>query len=107
MKSHYIRKIEFQTSLYRKKFFTLLQFLVYAQTLDYEIDSLKSTRYRLVRFRVQDFLRYTGEIYNYYQLKKLLDFFNELQINSLIKFFSDTQYRILVRISQVKLEKGK
>ena len=69
LKSHYIRKIDYQTSLDRKNFFTLLQFLVYAQTLDYEIDSLKSTRYRLVRFRVQDFLRYTGETYNYCQLK--------------------------------------
>lgn len=80
LKSHYIRKIESQTSLDRKKFFTLLQFLVYAQTLDYEMDSLKSSRYRLVRFRVQDFLRYTGETYNYYQLKKFLEFFDELQI---------------------------
>lgn len=107
LKSHYIRKIDYQTSLDRKKFFTLLQFLVYVQTLDYEVDSLKSTRYRLVRFRVQDFLRYTGETYNYYQLKKLLDFFDELQINSLIKFFSDTQYRSLVTIPEVKLEKGR
>ena len=87
MKSHYIRKIDSQTSLDRKKFFTLLQFLVYAQTLDYQIDSLKSTRYRLVTFRVQDFLRYTGETHNYYQLKKLLEFFDELQTNSLILDF--------------------
>ena len=55
MKSHYIRKIDSQTSLDRKKFFTLLQFLIYAQTLNYKIDFLKSTRYRLVRFRVQVF----------------------------------------------------
>ena len=99
--------MDYQTSLDRKKFFTLLRFLVYAQTLDYEIDSLKSTCYPLVRFRVQDFLRYTGETYNYYQLKKLLEFFDELQTNSLIKFFSDTQYRSLVTIPEVKLEKEK
>ena len=89
------------------KSFILLQFLVYAQTLNYEIDYLKSTRYRLIRFRVQDFLRYTGEAYNYYQLKKLVEFFEELQINSLIKFFSDTQYRSLVTIPEVQLEKEK
>ena len=79
--------------------------MVYAQTLDYEIDSLKSTRFSLVRFRVQDFLRYTGETYNYYQLKKLVEFFDEFQTNSLIKFFSDTQYCILVIIPEVKLDK--
>ena len=89
------------------KSFILLQFLVYAQTLNYEIDSLKSTRYRLIRFRVQDFLRYIGEAYNYYQLKKLVEFFEELQINSLIKFFSDTKYRSLVTIPEVQLEKEK
>ena len=99
--------MDYQTSLDRKKFFTLLRFLVYAQTLDYEIDSLKSTCYCLVRFQVQDFLRYTGETYNYYQLKKLLEFFDELQTNSLIKFFSDTQYRSLVTILEVALTKRK
>ena len=104
-KSHYLRRVDFQID--RKRFFTLLQFLVYAQTLDYEIDSLKSTRYRLVKFRVQDFLRYIGESYNYYQLKKLLIFFDELQTNSLIKFFSDSYYRSLVTIPEVILEKEK
>ena len=48
-----------------------------------------------------------GETYNYFQLKKLLDFFDELQINSLIKFFSDIPYRSLVTIPEVKLEKEK
>jgi hypothetical protein len=78
-------------------------FLVYAQNLDYEIDSLGSTYYRRVIFRVQDFLKYKKESDNYYQVK----FFDELQTNSLIKFFSDTQYRSLVTIPEVKLDKGK
>jgi hypothetical protein len=107
LKSHYIRKMDSHKSLDRKNFFTLLRFLVYAQTLDYEIDSLKSTRYRLVRLRVKDFLKYTGETLNYYQLRKLVTFFDELQTNSLIKFFSDTKYRSLVTIPEVKLEKEK
>ena len=81
--------------------------MVYAQTLDYKIDSLKSARYCRARCQVQDFLRYTKKTYDYYQLKKLVKFFNELQINSLIKFFSDTQYCSLVTISGVKLEKEK
>jgi len=49
-----------------------LQFLVYAQTLNYRSDSLGTTRYRLVQFRVRDFLKYKKESSNYFQLKKLI-----------------------------------
>ena len=84
-----------------------MQFLVYAQTLNYKIDSLGTTSYRLVQFRVQDFLKYTKLSSNYYQLKKLIEFFDELQTNSLIKFFSNQKYRSLVTIPEVNLQKGK
>ena len=66
-----------------------MQFLVYAQTLNYKIDSLGTTSYRLVQFRVQNFLKYRKLSSNYYQLKKLIEFFDELQTNSLIKFYSN------------------
>jgi len=84
--------------------------LVYAQNLDYEIGFLGTTSYRLVVFRVQDFLKYqnsTVKSTNYYQLKKLIDFFDELQTNSLIKSFTDREYRSLVTIPEVKLQKLK
>ena len=44
---------------------------------------------------------------NYYQLKKLIEFFDELQTNSLTKFFSNQKYRSLVTIPEVNLQKGK
>jgi hypothetical protein len=78
--------------------------------LDYEIGFLGTTSYRLVVFRVQDFLKYqnsTVKSTNYYQLKKLIDFFDELQTNSLIKSFTDREYRSLVTIPEVKLQKLK
>jgi hypothetical protein len=68
----------------RKKFFTLLQFLVSAQTLDSKPGSLGLTSYRQVVFQVHDFLKYTKQSQNHYQLKKLVGFFNQLQENSLI-----------------------
>lgn len=71
----------------------LLQFLNYAQNLYYERGALGSTTYRQVIFQVKDFLEYQKKSNNYYQLKKLIDFFDELQINLLIKFFSDKKYR--------------
>lgn len=82
LKLDYIQPNSLKIANDRKKFFTLLQFLVYAQSLDYEMGSLGSIVYRQVFFRVQDFLKYTNESNNYYQLKKLKDFFEELQENS-------------------------
>lgn len=107
LKIDYIRSGSFQNNTDSYKFCTLLQFLVYVQTLNYKIDSLGTTSYRLVQFRVQDFLKYTKLSSNYYQLKKLIEFFDELQTNSLIKFFSNQKYRSLVTIPEVNLQKGK
>ena len=107
LKVDYLRSGSFQNNTDPYKFCTLLQFLVYAQTLNYKIDSLGTTSYRLVQFRVQDFLKYTKLSSNYHQLKKLIEFFDELQTNSLIKFFSNQKYRSLVTIPEVNLQKGK
>lgn len=86
-------------------FLTLLQFLTYVQNLDYQTDSLGTTYYRKVNFRIQDFWNYKKESNNYYQLKKVLLFFEQLQKNSLVKIFSDTNYRSLVTIPEVNLRK--
>ena len=75
--------------------------------MDYEIDSLGSTRYRKVTFQIKHFLNYKNESNNYYQLKKALQFFDELQANSLIKYFTDKKYRSLVTILEVTLQKKK
>ena len=56
---------------------------------------------------MKDFLEYQKKSNNYYQLKKLIEFFDELQTNSLIKFFSDKEYRSLVTIPEVVLTKDK
>jgi hypothetical protein len=58
LKVDYLRCGSFQDDIDPYKFCTLLQFLVYAQTLNYKSDSLGNTSYRLVQFRVQDFLKY-------------------------------------------------
>jgi hypothetical protein len=55
LKTDYVRKMDFTTYTNRQQFFTLLQFLVYAQNLEYQADSLGSTDYRCVSFQVRDF----------------------------------------------------
>lgn len=103
----YLSPINSSSDIDCKNFFNFLQFIVYAENLDYEPDSLGSTKYRRVVFSVQDFLKYKKESDNYYQLNKLLKFFNELQNDSVSRFFSDNQYRSLISIPEVNLEKGK
>ena len=108
LNSHYMETKSFQSFTERKTFFSFLQFLVYTQNLGFTRDYLGFTSYRRVVFRVQDFLKYqkpTVKFTNYYQLKKLIDFFDELQGNSLIKSFTDNAYRSLVTIPEIKLEK--
>ena len=60
---------------------------------------------------MKDFLEYQKKSKNYYQLKKLIEFFDELQTNSqtnsFIQFLSDKEYRSLVTIPEVALTKGK
>lgn len=106
-KYHYVSKIEFFHEMDRKNFYTFLQFLVYIQTLEYEIDSLETTYYRKITFRVKDFLNYQEVSYNYYQLKSLLEFFHRVQSNSFIRFYSDTEYHSLVTIPKLKISKDK
>jgi hypothetical protein len=110
LNSHYIETKSFQAFTDRKKFFSFLQFLIYAQNLDFITDYLGDTPYRRVIFRVQDFLKFQNrnvQSTNYYQLKKLIDFFEELQKNSLIQSFTDSEYRSLVTIPEVELKKSK
>ena len=61
----------------------------------------------MVQFRVQYSLEYTKLSPDYYQLKKLIEFFDELRTNSLIKVFNNQKYRSLVIIPEVNIQKGK
>ena len=108
--SHYLDPNSFHAFTDRKHFFSLLQFLMYAQNLDFTADSLGTTSYRQVVFRLQDFFQYqnpTLKSTNYYQFKKIRDFFIQLQTNSLIQSFTDSEYRSLVTIPEVQLQKSK
>lgn len=56
-----------------KKFVMLLQFLTYAQQLDFKIDFLGDTSCRTVHFRIDHFLKFQNPILkstSYYKLKK-------------------------------------
>ena len=107
LKTDYMVTKNFSKLSERRHFWNLLQFLVYVQELSYQTDYLGDIQYRQVTFPVQHFLEYKKESNNYYQVKKILQFFDELQTNSMIKFFTNNYYRSLVTIPDVKLFPGK
>ncbi len=96
----------------RKKFLMLLQFLAYAQSLPFKTEYLGSTSYRQVQvsFRIDNFLKFENppaKSINYYQLKKVRQFFEELQDETFITSFSRTEFQRLVIIPKFKITKSK
>ena len=84
-----------------RKFVMLIQFLNYAQHLDFEIKYIDQISYRVV----QDFLRFQNKYNNQYQLTKVKEFFEEVQTGILITSFSDNYFQSLVAIPLVKFQK--
>jgi len=107
LKVEYLQTQDFKKESDRKSFFIFLQFIVFAETLDYEKYYLKTTPYRIVSFQVRDFLKYTGESTHSYQLSRMRKLLTDLQLNSVIRFFSESYYRSLVTIPEVVLYRGK
>jgi hypothetical protein len=78
-----------------KKFVMLLQFLTYAQPLDFKTDFLDNTPYRMVNFRIDHFLKFqnpTVKSTSYYKLKKARLFFEEFQNGTFLISFSNTKF---------------
>lgn len=88
-----------------RKFVMLIQFLNYAQHLDFEIKYIDQISYRVVGFRLQDFLRFQNKYNNQYQLTKVKEFFEEVQTGILLTSFSDNYFQSLVAIPLVKFHK--
>jgi hypothetical protein len=59
-----------------------LQFIVYARGLEYKTDSLGSTAYRKVVFKLRDFLEFQDpsvKLTNHYRLTKIKEFFQHFR----------------------------
>jgi len=61
-----------------RNFVMLIQFLNYAQNLDFEVKYIDQIPYRVVVFRLQDFLQVKNKSKNQYQLVKVKKFINKL-----------------------------
>lgn len=92
----------------KKKLIRFLHFLVYAKELDYKVESLGSTSYRCVTFRLSEFLRLQKpnlKEVNTHQVDKFRKFFKELQTGFLVSLFSNERFQSLVSVPKVELWK--
>jgi hypothetical protein len=88
-----------------RNFVALIQFLNYVQNLDFEIKYIDQIPYRVVVFRLQDFLQLQNKSNNQYQLVKVKHFLKELQTGILLTSFSDIHFQSLVAVPLVKFTK--
>jgi hypothetical protein len=111
--SDYIN-IELETifgSFEPKKFIMFLKFLKFTTSLDYKTEIFDGDSYRIIIFRVKDFLDVSHSHYNsqneYYKMQKTKDFLRDLQQNLLVKCFTDDYFKSLVTIPKLELYKCK
>ena len=94
-----------------KKFIMFLKFLKFTTSLDYKTEIFDGDSYRIIIFRVKDFLDVSHSHYNsqneYYKMQKTKDFLRDLQQNLLVKCFTDDYFKSLVTIPKLELYKCK
>ena len=107
-KMDYINKIDNIND--QKKVVQFLKFLIYAKDLYYVTESLGSTRYRCVSFRVQDFFRFqqpNSQKGSKYQIQKMKEFFEEFETGFFLSLFRDHKFQKLISIPKVEFWREK
>ena len=91
----YVKNIYFDELENQEFFYRLFQLLSYIKIRESSVDWISNERYRIISFRVSEFLEFTGkEKTNYYQIRKLVDFLESLQsLPPIRQYFSDGGFR--------------
>jgi hypothetical protein len=91
----YIKNISFDELENQEFFYRLFQLLSYIKILESSVNWISNESYRIISFRVSDFLEFTGkEKTNYYQIRKLVGFLESLQsLPPIRQYFSDGGFR--------------
>jgi len=87
----YVKNISFDELENQEFFYKLFQLLSYIKTLKSSVNWISNESYRIISFRVSEFLEFTGkEKTNYYQIRKLVNFLESLQsLPPIRQYFSD------------------
>ena len=98
-------------SIEPKKFIMFLKFLKFSNSFNYKTEIFDGDSYRVVIFRVKDFLDISHSCYNsqdeYYKMQKIRDLLRDLQQNLFISCFTDNYFKSLVTIPKLELYKCK
>jgi len=98
LNSDYIRS---EIEINPKNLIQFIQFLNYAQNLDYTISHWDGVSYRKVTFIVRDFITYqnpTISSKNRYQLQKTKEFFRDLLTGAIIDSFQNVSFVTLLKL---------
>ena len=101
----YLRNIPLETLEKQKFLYQLLQLLSYIQTLKSSVNWISDENYRILSFRVSEFLEFLGKKKtNYYQIRKVVDFLKSLQV---LENFSTESFRSILIFPYLEVRKEK
>lgn len=105
----YLRNIPLETLEKQKFVYQLLQLLSYIRTLESSVNWISNENYRMISFRVSEFLEFLGKKKtNYYQIRKVVYFLKSLQrLPPVLEEFSKYSDFSLSRSEEGKIMEGR
>jgi hypothetical protein len=105
----YLKNIPLETLEKQEFVYKLLQLLSYIQTLESSVNWISNENYRILSFRVSEFLEFTGKKKtNYYQIRKFVDFLKSLQsLPPVMQDFSEGSFRSILIFPYLEVTKKK
>ena len=105
----YLSKIPLETMEKQKFLYQLLQLLSYIRTLESSVNWISNENYRIISFRVSEFLEFLGKKKtNYYQIRKVVDFLKSLQrLPPVLEDFSTESFRSILIFPYLEVRKEK
>jgi len=110
IKSDYLLVTSTESIHLDKNFILFLMLLQFAGRSKFDTGLLGSTRYRNVKFSLQNFSKYVNPKIrptNYYQVKKLLLFLTSVQSNLFVSYFAHNEFGRLATIPKITIKKSK
>ena len=105
----YLRNIPLETLEKQRFLYQLLQLLSYIRTLESSVNWISNENYRMISFRVSEFLEFLGKKKtNYYQIRKVVDFLKSLQrLPPVLEDFSTESFRSILIFPYLEVRKEK
>lgn len=105
----YLSTIPLETLEKQKFLYQLLQLLSYIRTLESSVNWISNENYRMISFRVSEFLEFLGKKKtNYYQIRKVVDFLKYLQrLPPVLEDFSTESFRSILIFPYLEVRKEK